>query len=295
MQIIYPDILFAINFCMDFISLYLSGTFLNLPRKSRCLLFASSFGAALSVFMVLFNGNAMIDMSVGILSAFVICYIAFGGLVVKSDFFRAVTVFYVVSILLGGAITVFYNFLNGLLSEVVVGDGPANQEKGRFFLLAAMICSAFVYGFMNILKGRLTRNNCEMLVSHTGRTVKLHALVDSGNFLRDPFSGTPVIVISYSLAEDILGKVQLKNMVDFKNGCPAKSIRNCTGFRIIPGRSMLESRLLVGFKADKIELLFPEKRGMSKRSIEAVLAVDVDKVHKNFNGADAIVPKSLLI
>ena len=56
MQIVYIDVLFIINFCMDFLSLYISGAFLHLKQSQKQLLFSALLGGCYAVFSVVFEG-----------------------------------------------------------------------------------------------------------------------------------------------------------------------------------------------------------------------------------------------
>ena len=54
MNILYIDVLAAINFGMDFLSLYFVGSILHLPRKRFRLIVAAAFGACFAVLATLF-------------------------------------------------------------------------------------------------------------------------------------------------------------------------------------------------------------------------------------------------
>ena len=81
------------------------------------------------------------------------------------------------------------------------------------------------------------------------RHIKLTALKDTGNLLRDPVTGRPVLIVSAEIAEDFFGlsQEQLKQ--------PLESLENLPGFRLIPYRTIGQNvGFLLGLKLQKVSI-----------------------------------------
>ena len=109
-------------------------------------------------------------------------------------------------------------------------------------------------------------------VRHGAHHLTLTALIDSGNLLRDPVTGLPVIVISRRAAQRL---VQL----------PGKG-KVTYPFRLITVRTVNGSGLMTVFHPDSVFLLLPE--GWTR--VEALLGVSPE----GYDGFQALVPARLM-
>ena len=84
------------------------------------------------------------------------------------------------------------------------------------------------------MNGRSGGHYLPVVISHGGRTIQLTALADTGNTLRDPISGWPVLVTDSWAAEHLLGltREQLSDPVGFLTECVNP------GLRLIPFHSV---------------------------------------------------------
>ena len=80
MQVVYVDVLFFINFCMDLLALRCAGAILHLPAGRFRLSLASAIGGGYAVASALYPGGAVLSAAIGIGVAGLLCYVAYGGL-----------------------------------------------------------------------------------------------------------------------------------------------------------------------------------------------------------------------
>ena len=71
MTVVYIDVLFLINFCMDFLALILSGSVMHLEVRRGYLTAAAALGGVYAVLAALFPGNAAVGAVIGIASALI--------------------------------------------------------------------------------------------------------------------------------------------------------------------------------------------------------------------------------
>ena len=101
---------------------------------------------------------------------------------------------------------------------------------------------------------------CNINIKIKGKEKKIKLMVDTGNLLKDPISGMPVIVIEHTELYDILPKELLNNLEkilggDLK-GIP-EDIKNeyLSKLRVIPYSSLgKQNGMLLGIKADEVKV-----------------------------------------
>ena len=74
---IYADILFAINFSMDFISFFITSMIMRRKINKKRILLASAFGGIYGVVDILLNLDTIISIVVSVLSSLIMCLIAY--------------------------------------------------------------------------------------------------------------------------------------------------------------------------------------------------------------------------
>lgn len=287
MRVLYLDILFLVNFCMDYMALYIAGGLCERARSALRLLAASLLGAVYAMAAVLLTGNQAIQHVIGICVALLLVALAYGRSS-RRDFMRVFITFYAVSLLLGALVTVGYTALN----RYITPEGITGGEKRPvlFFAIAA------AGGVLIRLAGKwLSRENTvknkRVTVKLGRKSVSFSALLDSGNLLTDPLSGRRVIVVGASVLGDFL-PYEIRRMLaadppDPSHLPPSLARR----IRLIPVHTLGEVRLLVGLLPDEITVC-DEDGGKRPTRVDAIIAIDTGK-GQNYGGYDAVMPTGL--
>lgn len=285
-QVIYGDVLFFINFSMDFLSFFLCAQLRHRRLYVGRTVIACALGAFYAVGSLFLPLNGFLSLVCHVLVSMVLCRIAQKSKGV-ADFFRNILLFYGISVLMGGCMTALYSLCNSYLYVKRVKWGsnytPLQEELpfGLFSLLAALATGG-VWLF-----GRLFSRNtvCRMATVELRvetRVTCVSALCDSGNLLTDPLSALPVILcraqIAQKLLPDVLADAAIAaNLATFADSVYAKKIR------MIFARGIDEGRMLCGIIPDSVTV-----NGIACRACIAFTAQDVD-----FGGADALLPAAL--
>lgn len=289
MQTLYADILFLINFCMDFFSLYLSVKILMQKVRLKHLLSASVLGAFYSVFSTIYCGNAAVSFIIGIAAAFVLCYIAVGRTDNVRLYLKTVVLFFIISLLLGGIITFLYSALNRVFAAADF-SARDNTVKAAVFILLGAIGALCINISNRILYCAVRTKMASIKVVLDKKTVTLDALVDSGNLLRDPISGRQVIVVTMASVEPVLPfdirRIIKSNSYDLSD----LSMRNARRIRLIPAKGIGGNRTFIALVPDRIELIGKEGK---KEELDALIAVEDSKKY-NFAGYNAVMPATLI-
>lgn len=141
---------------------------------------------------------------------------------------------------------VLFVFLSMALGGIAMGLG-----SGGFWSLvlsAVGVCFLCLAGF----RGRASEQHyVPIAIRHGGQTVTLTALVDTGNTLRDPVSGKPVLVVDAAVAARLLplSREQLTHPIE------TLASAKLPGLRLIPYTAVGQNAgLLLAIRADRVEV-----------------------------------------
>lgn len=282
---IYADVLFIINFSMDFLSLYIVGRLMHFQMKAWRVISGASLGALYGVLELLLPPAPLPNMllTVGVLC--LMCFVAFGGCRFHT-YAASVALTFGVGMLIGGIMTSSflklgnnhsYVEINGTISTVM-GDLPVWQ-----FALFALVSALLTWGIGKMFRRKRAVRTCVLRVRFEGRDRELTALVDSGNLLEDPVSGTPVIFLKEKAAKGLPAHL-LRAM---KNGVSALPLSEVGNLRVIPGRTVSGSGVLLAAVPDSVAL----RTNGAWESRRALVAIDFSE--GDFGGFEALVPEIL--
>ena len=206
-QTVYGDILFFVNFCMDFQCLFLTAKLMRRP----CYVLRSALASALGA---LYACAALFLSTAGIFAfladcgvCLIMCFIAFAG--AGAGLRRVLLSFLIyfgVSFAVGGVMS----GMASLLSHVALPVGQGSDVSSvAFFLLAAL------GGAVTLLWGRFCQRRAkgkrvELLLSLDGKRLTVRGMVDTANFLRDPVGGRLVVLLDLRAAAELLPRELLE-------------------------------------------------------------------------------------
>jgi len=281
--VIYADTLFIVNFSMDFLSLYICARLMRYRIFPKRLAAAAAIGAAYALFSVIVSSFAeltLVQLPLLMLCAFLMAYTAFGGGLKKA--LGCSAAYLAVNLGLGGLMTVLFSAASGIVG-INYGDltVSAPDSSPVLFGIITVISAAVSIIYGKFKEQSLSQKNVTAHLKAFEAELKLTLMPDSGNLLRDPFSGKPVIIITANSVKnvfpnDINEAIQRKipTIVDYSP----------MGLRLIPTHSLNGNGILLGFRPELVEI-----DGIAS---DAVIAVD--PVNDSFDGCDGLVPTSLI-
>ena len=186
---IYADVLFFINFISSYVLLDLTARITHNRPRLRRLVITAAIGAFLAVAGFCAGEYAG---AVKILSAIALPIAAFGFR--GADTVRQVIVFSLLSVVMAG----IFAFLSNSSQTVVMRNGIMYFDLSvmRFltvFTISYIIISLSVW----IIKRRRYVKCRRLAITLKDKTVRVTALVDSGNVLREPVTGKDVIIVEW--------------------------------------------------------------------------------------------------
>lgn len=284
---VYGDLLFLINFSMDFLCFYLSCLLLHRKMKLGRTFIASVLGGIYSVLALFVSTNGTIALLIDILVLVLMCWIAYG--VGKSGFkalIKAIFLYFFVSALLGGLMTALFSLFNSLKFEKIIGSASDGIDVWIFAFLA------IIGSVMTIRGGKIFRTSFsskEVLLkieSEMGEE-KFSALVDSGNLATEPISGKSVVFISVEKCKKIIDN-KLYNAIKNNSIVDDIEISLENKIRLIPTKVLSGTSILPAKKFNKVLVI----NGKNEKEIDVYIAfVNWEKLGKY----DAIISHETII
>lgn len=236
MHTIYLDILFCVNFIIDYMLLLLVKTFLSLSCRLRRLLAGAAVGGLSSFVILLPPMPSGFSLIISLAAACAVVGSAFSPMP-KKMFFKAAAAFFLVSFVYCGimmAVWMLFSPENILIrnTSVYIGISPISLVITAVFCYVIMLVIIRITG-----RGRPSSSLCSMKCIIDSKEVSLSGKVDTGNSLKEPFSGLPVIVIKRSC-------------------CPSLQETEIQGCRLIPFTSVGGNGMLTGIKVKDISIKY---------------------------------------
>ena len=202
-MVVYADILFCLNLLVNYFLLLVTGSFCRRKQKRWRLLAAAAFGAVYA--MVLFVKGIppwVLLLSKLIFSA-VILRIAFAYVGVW-QFVREYIVFFVVNFLFAGLMLALW--LCVAPSGMVFYNGVVYFNISAVMLVAfTAIAYAFAEAFSRIYQKRGAETELyTVTIELNERQTMLTGFLDTGNTLKEPYTGYPVAVCDYYSLRGVL-------------------------------------------------------------------------------------------
>lgn len=258
---IYADLVFLINFIMDFFILWIVSKLIKKRIKLwRMLLggFIMAFLYALTVFLAPLRVYLNIFAAILILMLGIMA--AFQPKDVK-EFFKLILLAHTAAFSLGGLSIALFYFTN--ISNVIGNMVGVTIRHFSFKILLASSCLFYILSKLALAwyKERVIRKQIcyPITIFFENNDVSLNALLDTGNSLRDPLSNEPVIIAEFNTIKEFLSdELRLifyeKRENDYSSLISHIEDSNLSGrFRMIPFISLgKQNGMLIGFKPDKV-------------------------------------------
>ena len=292
---VYLDIIFLENFILNCIILYAVSLVIKEKVSYIKLMIASLIGASYGMIYYLINFQSKWNLIFKIILSVVMVYISFMPKSFK-EFIKQITFFYLVSFVFGGAsLGVIYMVNAGKISirnGIIVGNYTLKTIFIGVILAFTIITVAFKF-----VKNRISKKDlfCNIKIIINQSKINVKAVIDTGNFLKEPITNIPVIVVEKDILKNFVPKEILENIENILGGdlknIP-ENIQNeyMSKLKVIPFSSLgKQNGMLLGIKADgvvveidneekyveKVILGIYTKKLSKKDEYNALLGIDV--------------------
>ena len=272
---IYIDIIIVENLIMNYIILYATGIISKSKISHLHVFLASLIGAIYAVAEYIIKLNIYSNFVVKIILSVIIIFVAFQPKNVK-NMCRQLVLFYVTTFTFGGVATYLIYVLKP--QNIIIKNGIyVGSYILKVIFLAAILGSVIIIVSFKIIKNKINKNDmfCKIKLKLNGKEIVLNTMVDTGNMLKEPISGIPVIVVEHTKLYNVIPKEILNNIEAILGGDFNKIPENIkkeymSKLKLIPFASLgKQNGMLLGIKAEKIEIL-EEPTNQKKEAIVGI-------------------------
>ena len=265
MRVVYLDVLFALNFAMDYCILRCVSALSGRPAAVWRLSLAAGLGA-------LYAGGCIVIPVLSTLPVRMAAGTAFSIRQVRL-LVRQTLLLLLVAFVFGGAVTALEQMSGTRLMQ---GGVLVAQVSRRVLFASALLAyglSCFV--FRNQAKSNRPRGE-RVSICCEGKQAQIFLLVDSGNTLCDPMTGKPVLLLTRDAAIRILPEQQRFVPRELKQDNAAELVQQAqrsglTGWRLVSFHSVGGGGLLPCFHPDAVR----RANGTAYDCMTAISAADI--------------------
>ena len=263
---VYPDIIFVLNFLLDFILLYLL-KMINRRESSlvrRCIAAVLGGLIAAIVGVLPWINILMRFLVMNVAGSTLMLWVAFGKMK-RMEFFKQFITFYLITYFVGGLVNSVYYHTDMRLKLLSIGKFVKFSNIPIVFVLAVIfviVPIALLLIWMLRWYQSDVRETLEIELFYGDYSICTKGFMDTGNCLYDPIFRKPVIIIEKTLLQDLLPpelcnefdmtKILLEsNTTGSEQGLEEQ--KGLLPIRIIPYQSIGKNKgMMLGFVLDKV-------------------------------------------
>ena len=257
---IYLDIVFIENVIINYIILLATVIITKEKLNQIRIIISGIIGGIYTVSYYVTKFSVYITIPAKIILSIVMIYIAINPKNIKK-MIKELIIFYLTSFAFGGcAIAVLYtikpqNIINK--KGNLIGIYPINVA-----LIGGIIGFITIIIAFKIIKNKMSIKDlfCTVKIIDNGTEKKVKALLDTGNFLKDPITNSPVIIVEKEKLIDILPREILENTNKIISGEVEIEDKYISRLRVLPFSSLgKQNGMLLGFKVEKVVIKLNEE------------------------------------
>ena len=260
---VYVDILLAVNIFVNYFLLLASAKILRREIKRVRLFFASALGSLYSLIIFLPELPEAVTVFVNFAVSAVLTAIAFSPKTFKV-FLREVAVFFGVNFAFAGIMLGIW--LAFKPSGMVFNNSVVYFNIDiKILIVSTVACYVIITLISRFMKRSAPSDSVySVTFSNSGRSVTVNALLDTGNTLKDGFSGKPVIIADESVFTSLVGFVP-EDCFRGNNAVDMMGVQN--KIRLIAYNTVGEKGFLKAVSVDSVSV----KVGTSEHNVKNVL------------------------
>lgn len=274
---IYLDVVLLENLCMNYIILFATGYILKIKMKHWKLLLSGLLGSIYAVVSYLEILPLYSNIFMKILLSIGMVYLAYMPKGAK-QLIKQLVLFYLTSFVFGGCAFALLYFIKPqdilMRNGVYVGTYPL-----KVALLGGLVGFILTYIAFKVVKTKFRKKDMiyAIKIKIGKKSIQLKAMLDTGNLLKEPITGMPVVVVEKEELSSIIPITILEHIEEIVGGDATNYISQeeekeyLTKFRVIPFSSIgKQNGLMLGLKADEITI---EKEEETQTRTDAIVGI----------------------
>ena len=205
---VYVDILIFLNTLINYFILLAVRKITRIYNSRLRILLGATVGGLSSLLLFLDNLGVIMTL-LKIVTAVLMVVITFGVKPFK-QFCKCILILFAITFLFGGLMFAIYIFFDK--DVLLYSNGIVYFNVDLTFLVVCTVISYIVITLFSKITDKKAPKSKEyyVTVENKGKTVSCTALMDTGNSLREPFSGYPVIMTDSSLFRKIYEEEKIR-------------------------------------------------------------------------------------
>ncbi len=208
------------------------------------------------------NSYIYLNLISKILLSIAMVYIAYTPKNLKA-LVKHIIIFYLTSFVFGGCAFFLLYYIKP--QQILYKNGfLTGTYPIKIAFLGAIIGLSLLNLTFKLIKSKLSKKDmyCEIQIKYETKSTILRLMIDTGNLLKDPITGTPVIVVEKQSLKEIIEEEILNQIEGILEGkyIDTKYTENyISKFRLIPFSSLgKQNGMLIGFKPDEVKIKFDD-------------------------------------
>lgn len=236
-MVLYLDLIIFKEFIMDFILIIVTKTVLKKSTKNTNIIIACIIGVIETIIDILMNINVVIRLVLKLITSILIVKFAFKSKTLK-EILKELACFYIVSFIFAGIATsiMFSESLNNILKQGIIFG-----KYSDFLIIVSIIVGTILITItFKLITKNIRKDNmiCNVEIGILKSIIKLKVLLDTGNLLKEPITGKPVVIIEKRKLNHIL-----------------EDLKDSIKIYVIPYKTLgNEEKVLFGIKPEFIRL-----------------------------------------
>ncbi len=259
---IYIDIVLIENIFMNYIILFATATINKTDIKLIRIFLASLLGGIYAIVSYISDLEFYKTLTLKILLSIAMIYIALAPSTIKKCL-KQLLIFYLTSFTFGGTAFALLYFIDP--SEIFMQNGIyIGAYPLKIAILGGIVGFVTIVIAFKIIKGKMTSKNmyCKIEIEIDGKKAESNAMIDTGNLLKEPISGKPVIIVENEILENIIPDQILNSTQEIiKGDTEGIPIEYLSKLRVIPFTSLgMPNGMLLGLKANQITIYAEDEK-----------------------------------
>lgn len=269
---IYVDVVLIENLLMNYIILFATGVILKVNIKHMRLILASLIGAIYTIIAYMSAFKIYSNIGLKFVLSVIMIYIAFNPKSVKK-LFKFTLIFYLTSFVFGGAAFALIYIVKP--QDILRNNGLIlNSDSLKVIFISAIIAFVIIIIGFKVVKNKISAKDmyCHINIKLNHKEIETKAMIDTGNFLKEPITNTPVIVVEHTLLYDCIPKEILNHLENILGGDFSEIPKNIKEeympkLKVIPFSSLgKQNGMLLGIKAEEV-VIKTEEENKTKENV----------------------------
>lgn len=275
---IYLDVIWFLNFCIDYLLIWITAYALKRPFSKWRFLFAA-FIASTIVLLLFTPFSSLFYQPLGkLLFSIMIVMVAFGFKNFRY-FLQNLFMFYFVTFMVGGGLFALHYFWQSdleIIDGVILAKTTGFGHPFSWIFVIIGIPLMIYFSKQQFKQVKIRKIDYEQIVTVevelNGIVMKAKGLIDSGNQLFDPITKAPVMILEKKIVEQVFPNLtfdidQLHKIDQLANK-----------LRIVPYRVVGKNQdFLIAFKPDQVTIYDHSKKYTIKKVLVGIESMNLSK------------------